>query len=291
MTFTPDWLALREPADTASRSRRLTQLAGERLLRRESIRVLDLAAGTGANLRYLANRLPRHQAWLLADHDRLLLQRAPGAIGAWAEGQGIHVAAPADSDGSLKMSDGATSYAVRTTEVDLADSLDPALFSGSDLVTASALLDLVSEPWLRALTRRCREVEAVVLFALSYDGRIECAPNEVEDDRIRNLVNAHQRTNKGFGAALGPAAADAAARLLAEAGYHVEHETSDWMLGPEHRELQQQLIEAWVEAAAGMAPDQNRIIQNWRVRRLAHVDAGRSQLIVGHEDVVAWVND
>jgi hypothetical protein len=291
MTFTSDWLALREPADAAARSGRLTQLAGERLLRREIVRVLDLAAGTGANMRYLANRLPSHQAWLLADYDRLLLDRTAGAIRAWAEGQGIHVAAPADSADSLKMSDGTTSYELRMTEVDLADWLNPALFSGSDLVTASALLDLVSEPWLRALTRRCREVEAVVLFALSYDGRIECAPNEVEDDRIRNLVNAHQRTNKGFGAALGPASADAAVRLLSEAGYHVERETSDWMLGPEHRELQQQLLEGWVDAAAVMAPDQNGIIQNWRARRLAHVDAGRSQLIVGHEDVVGWVND
>ena len=77
------------------------------------------------------------------------------------------------------------------------------MFSGRALVTASALLDLVSEEWLRSLAARCRESGAALLFALSYDGRIQCSPDEPEDAAIRELVNQHQRTDKGFGRALG----------------------------------------------------------------------------------------
>jgi len=291
MSFTADWLALREPADAAARSRRLTELVADRFRHRDKIHLLDLAAGTGANMRYLANRLPPGQAWVLADHDELLLAQVPLAIREWATDQGLNVASRGESDDLVEISDRSTTWEVRTTRVDLAQSLDAGYFSGSDLVTASALLDLVSEPWLRALVGRCRDVEAVVLFSLSYDGRIACAPGDVEDARIRSLVNSHQRTDKGFGAALGPAAADAAVRLLLEAGYRMEREHSDWSLGPEHHDLQRQLIEGWFDAATAMVPDHNRIIRDWRTRRLAHVDAGRSRLIVGHEDVAAWLGD
>jgi hypothetical protein len=291
MTFTTDWLSLREPADASARSARLTKLAAGRVESRESIQVLDLAAGTGANMRYMASQLPFRQTWLLADNDSLLLRQAPRAIRSWAEGRGLRVYTPSDSTDSLEISDGPTIIQVQTRSVDLAHSLDPELFAGFHLITASALLDLVSEPWLHELTGRCRRVEAAVLFALSYDGRIECVPNDAEDDRIRNLVNVHQQTDKGFGAALGPSAAAAAMRLLRDAGYDVEHEISDWLLGSEHAELQRQLIEGWGEAATEVSPAQRGIIEDWRGRRLAHVDAGRSQLIVGHADVAGWLND
>jgi len=40
-----------------------------------------------------------------------------------------------------------------------------------------------------------------------------------------------------------------------------------------------------------MAPDQSGAIADWRARRIAHVDAGRSQLIVGHKDLAGWPED
>src|SRR5215471_8587345 len=139
MSFTADWLALREPADAAARSRRLTELVADRLRHRDKIHLLDLAAGTGANMRYLANRLPPGQAWLLADNDELLLEQAPRAIREWATGQGLNVASRGESDDLVGISDRSTTWEVRTTRVDLAQSLDAGYFSGSDLVTASAL--------------------------------------------------------------------------------------------------------------------------------------------------------
>ena len=67
-----------------------------------------------------------------------------------------------------------------------------------------------------------------------------------EDDAIRDLMNRHQRaSDKGFGRAAGPDAVDCAERSFAAAGYQVRREASDWMLLPEQRALQRQLIEGW----------------------------------------------
>jgi hypothetical protein len=124
-----------------------------------------------------------------------------------------------------------------------------------------------------------------VLFALSYDGRIVCSPEDADDGTVVALLNEHQRTDKGFGPALGPDAASVAARVFEEAGYRVQLARSDWVLAPESRELQCQLIEGWAQAATEIAPERARAIDGWRDRRLAHVAAGWSEIIVGHEDL------
>jgi hypothetical protein len=233
------------------------------------LHVLDLATGTGSNLRYLMNRLPaRHQRWLAVDASATLLAELPIRMSAW---------------GAVR-----PECQIETRQMNLAALDAPDLFLGRHLVTASALLDLVSQPWLHRLAGRCRAAGATALFTITYNGRSSCSPSEPEDDAIRDLFNRHQRTDKGLGGvAAGPDAAECAMHAFADAGYRVDREPSDWMLGIDEGQLQRQLIDGWAEAASQIAPDATSMIADWRTRRLHHVDAGRSRLIVGHDDVAA----
>ena len=166
---------------------------------------------------------------------------------------------------------------------------DRGLFAGRHLVTASALLDLVSEAWLRALAARCRAVGAVALFTITYNGDSTCSPVVPEDERVRALFNQHQRTDKGLGGiAAGPDAEACAARAFRDVGYQVQLEPSPWRLGSGDAELQRQLIDGWASAATEMAPGEAAAIEGWRIRRIEHVDAGRSRVLVGHGDMAAW---
>ena len=76
---------------------------------------------------------------------------------------------------------------------------DEAVFAGRHLVTASALLDLVSESWLKSLAMRCRAAGAVALLTITYNGRSLASPPEPEDAMVLDLFNRHQRTDKGLG--------------------------------------------------------------------------------------------
>jgi SAM-dependent methyltransferase len=250
--FTSGWLRLREPADAAARSATLAAaFAGS------ARRIVDLATGTGANVRYLAPRFPNAQHWLAVDDDDALLA-------AFAPPAGANVS---------------------KLRLDLAHALDGLPLEGSDLITASALLDLVSESWLRRLAERCAGVGADVLFALTYDGRIEWSPAEDGDELVRSLVNRHQLGDKGFGPALGPRAADAAVAAFGALGYAMRTAPSDWLLGAESAALQAALIEGWHSAAVEIAPGGRDALNAWMERRRAHVAAGRSRLCVGHLDV------
>ncbi len=289
MTFSAEWLALREPADTAARNAPLVEWLGARLAPLDVLRVLDLGAGTGANMRYLSHRLPvPRQDWQLVDHDARLLDAAWEQMADWAARAGTAL-----TRGDQEFGGQADQRALRI----LARSMDLRrvrllrdVCAGCHLVTASALLDLVSPAWLNALSSACREAGVAVLFTVIYDGRITCEPFDRDDEVVRRLVNEHQQTDKGFGAAAGPDAARLAEACFAEAGYEVHGAPADWLLPPESAALQRALIEGWAGAAAATDPAREADILDWKRRRTSHVDAGRSTLVVGHRDLAAWMD-
>src|SRR5262245_48086179 len=155
------WLALREAADWAARSERLVQRVTETLAPLDTIRALDLCTGTGSNLRYLMDRLPPRQNWLVVDRDDALLEEVP-ARWAQARNRSLHREASV-----CRIRGDGFQGDVETRRLNLAR-LDEALFEGRSLVTASALLDLVSESWLRTLAGRCRTAGATALFTITY---------------------------------------------------------------------------------------------------------------------------
>jgi hypothetical protein len=283
--FSADWLALREPHDAAARSIELVEALGA------PGAIVDLGAGSGANLRWLAPRLHGEQVWNLVDHDGALLAAAEPALRGWAAGSGAELRVDVESRDAagarLVVGGAGFSCRVRRTRLDLAADLARIELPSRCLVTSSALLDLVSDRWLEALAHRCRAAAADAYFALTYDGRALCAPAETEDAEVLELFNRHQRGDKGFGAALGPTAAQRAPEIFASLGYRVTTHASDWRIAPRDAAFQRALLTGWLDAALEVAPQRADALHAWLARRLAHVEAGRSALTVGHIDLVA----
>jgi len=258
--FDASWLQLREPVDYRSRATGLLAPLQEWWAARGAMSVLDLGAGTGSNLRWLSPRLPGRQRWTLVDHDAELLARAT-ATGADVE---VHPVVGDLRDAGL------------------------AQVTTADLVTASALLDLVSDPWLGALADACSDAGCAACFALTYDGTIRWSGREDPlDEVVYEAVNFHQRRDKGIGPALGPTATGVAERLFTALGYETRVEPSPWTLGPEDAELCLALIDGWARAASEQRPSQADAILQWTMRRRNDVERGDFGLVVGHQDLLA----
>ena len=114
------------------------------------------------------------------------------------------------------------------------------------------MLDLVSDTWLDRLAVEIAARSIPLYAALSYDGRIGFTPPDPFDAAITAAVNAHQRTDKGFGPALGPAAAAFAIARFEALGYSVVHGASDWVMGPDDRDMQTEILAGWASAARDM---------------------------------------
>jgi hypothetical protein len=261
MSFSAAWLEMREPYDRRARDATVIDAVVKALADRPSIAITDLACGTGSTFRALSPRIKSRQNWRLVDNDLSLLARTPQS-------------SPPNVN-------------VVTAPIDLNLDLEAALDGPVDLVATSALLDLVSDEWLQRFVVETAARRLPVYAALSYDGRIEMMPADAADNKIIAAVNTHQRTDKGFGAALGPAAAPAAIERFQRVGYSVVRGQSDWAFAPHDRDIQIEILSGWAAAARDIDEVPLPDVAGWLTRRRDLVAAGRSSIRVGHVDLFA----
>lgn len=255
--FETRWLDLREPADHAARDAGLLHKAAAYAdAGGESVSVVDLGCGTGSTLRAFLPAASRWQ-WRLVDNDPLLLDEAVN-----------------------RNINGVTFDCIQT---DLGEP-SPELFNRARLVTASALLDLVSATFLQRLVSALEKQSCGFYTALNFDGRCLWKDAHAADAAIVNAFNTHQRRDKGFGPALGPVAEGVLRDILLTSGFRVSTARSPWRLGQGQAELQRQFVIGMATAARETGLVDYALVEEWRAYRLDHAGSGCE---IGHWDMLA----
>ncbi len=257
--YARDWLELRQPLDYLARSATLVDRLAVALPGRRPLRIVDLACGHGNNLRYLHPRLPGPQVWTAIDHDATLLD--------WLEGPGRP-----------------TGLQLTARCLDLAAGVEDAPWE-ADVVVTSALLDLVSQPWLASLARRCARDRTPVLAALSVDGRVAFSPGDPDDADVMRWFRQHQHTDRGFGPSPGPDAADCFAQLLEEGGMDVHTARADWHVPADNTVLMTAMVEGIARSSAQVSPRPD-VVRAWLERRRVALARASLSMVVGHVDVL-----
>ena len=275
--FSADWLQQREPFDAVARdaAAHALQLPNRwqplRPAAQRPWRIIDLACGAGSNLRWLAPRLGGDQQWLMVDHDADLLMRLPQQL------------QPTQAQALAFRAD------IQPQQANLMTELETLPWAAADLVTASALLDLVGADWLHRLVALVVRHRVPVLMALNVDGRHEWSTHDDLDADVAQGFEQHQRRDKGMGAALGADAAPVLRSALQQAGYRVHCARSDWALDGQANasalNLQRKLLAGMAAAATEQTPHMAAQVGAWQQRRWAL--AVHTQLRVGHIDVWA----
>ncbi len=265
--FSIEWLDLRESADYRARDRTLIELAISWLKDVSSPNqtplIADLGSGTGSTIRSFDILIPddsKSVSWRLVDHDPILLSEAKRR---------------------LEVSN--------TIEVCLADLSDiqKLPLEGVNLVTSSALLDLVSAHFVSELAQKITHGhQPVGLYsALNYDGTTSWTPSHPLDKPILNTFNQDQRRDKGFGPALGPNAARCLENEFGAIGFEIFSAKSPWLLEPFNHKLTSSLIDGIADVALRRDEIENFDIQEWRAFRKQNIRTGTCR--VGHIDLLA----
>ncbi|WP_308249924.1 class I SAM-dependent methyltransferase [Sphaerisporangium fuscum] len=268
--YAPEWLALREPADAEARA---AELLGPLRAHLAAVPppggvpvVRDLGCGTGSMGRWLAGRLPGPQRWILHDRDPGLLARAAGAVTGPSADGGPVTAVTEQGDIGL---------------------IDAARLDGTSLVTASALLDLLTAGEIEALAEACSGARCPALLTISVAGRVEFDPADPLDAEIEEAFNAHQRRVTGGRRLLGPDAVAAATAAFERHGAVVTTAPSPWRLGSAHAELTAEWLRGWVGAAVEQRPELAGRAHDHLRRRLEACRSGALGVVVHHEDLLA----
>ncbi len=262
--FSAEWLALREPLDHARAQCRRCSMPSRRHSRTGTRSPSSISAAAPARRCARSARGCRERKrWKLVDNDPVLLAEA------------FATARPAGA-------------AVETQQFDLNGDVGPLFDEGAELVTASALIDLVSEPWLANFAAAAAARSLPVYIALTYDGRASFS--ERRSATMRRSFPQSMRIsagNKGFGPALGPRAAESAKRIFRALGYSIVQGQSDWVAEATDAKFQIELLAGWLHAAREMGELSRDTLEGWFTRRCDAVAAGKLTLTVGHVDFFA----
>jgi len=265
--FDQQWLRLREPADHRARNKALLEQVQLWLNSLEvagpGLRITDLGAGAGSNGVYLGDKLHGPQRWTLLDQDPDLLAEA-----------------------CQRLETGVVAVEARECTLE-AGNLNELIPADTQLITASALIDLASTDWLDALSDAAKNRQAAVFIVLSYAGEFQLTPEHPDDDLLRSLVNDHQHGDKGSGAALGPEATGYLKDQLQSRGFKVTVAPSPWLLEGEDYPLQAALMSGWCEAAKEQCPAERTRIEQWQAARLTLAKQGALAIRVAHHDLFA----
>jgi plasmid stabilization system protein ParE len=264
------WLGLREAADAAARAPELVervrrQLAAQPRAGQPRPVIHDLGSGTGSMGRWLAPQLPGPQHWIMYDRDADLLTQAAAGLGTAADGAPVTVAARRRDISRLT-----------------AEDLD-----GASLVTASALLDMLTAGEVDRIVAACAGAGCPMLATISVTGPVELTPPDPLDADIAEAFNAHQRRTVGGRRLLGPDAVDAAVEASGRRGMRVVVRSSPWRLGADQADLTAAWFTGWVAAAGEQRPELAPLATAYASRRLADAAAGRLGVVVHHNDLLA----
>lgn len=288
--FSAEWLSLREPVDHRSRNQALqiqviNYLAQIKTVCSGSVHLTDLGSGTGSNLRALAPHLDALQYWTLVDYDPMLLQAARNTLLVWADGE-LSTSdlesrvSPSTQIKPLSILKQGKTIIVEFKCADLCNDYQAVLDQPADLITAAAFFDLVAEPWL---TKFCASLTKPLYTVLTYDGIERWSPPEIMDADVLNAFHHHQRTDKGFGSAVGPAASERLQSLLKAHQFITVSFPSPWILDYRDRSLIEQLASGTAGAVLEVDTIPINMLNQWEQSR-RHA----SQCEIGHRDLFAY---
>lgn len=273
--FSPDWLALREPADHAARNPQVLAAVGSHFSAKISLTVIDLGCGAGSNLRGTFSALPDRQHWTLVDFDQRLLDTARETLRAWADDA-------REQGEELVIAKADKSITVDFRQADLNKDLEWVLGWQPDLITAAALFDLTSKHWIERFVAALVGQGLPLYTVLTYDGREKWCPSHPADARILAAFAHHQKTDKGFGPAAGPEATEIMAEAFRKSGFAVSTADSAWQIGEDRQDLARALLQGIADAVTETRHVDTATVRDWLSAR-----AGSATGLIGHNDLWA----
>ncbi len=218
--------------------------------------IIDLGAGTGANQRWLAPRLPLRQRWIHLDHDPAISRSLP------LPDDTVIIDESVEALGQLLVRPGVDQR----------------------LVTCSALLDVLTRNQIYQVCGALINNRTAGLFSLTVTGTFDVSPSHPHDQQLLDAFNDHQRR----GDRAGPDAVSVAVNAMLGGGFTVRTQETPWHLTASNDPaFVEQLLRERLEAAVAQNPSLATTAATWFELRRTQLTDGILGIDLGHLDILA----
>lgn len=269
---TPELQLLKEAAGRRSQNGDVTDALVGWFEGRSSLRVLDLRAGTGANVRALAPLLSPDQSWVLYVRDAGEEAVARDHLTRWAP------AAQTSSEGLLLDRQGLRlTVQFRTYDVvrhggTIGDAMPDLAVIDTDLMRYPPAV-------IQRLVHHLASGRVAILARSVYDGRLKLQPHHAADSAMTAALHRRLMRDDGSGPAAGPVAITELSEQTRLSGYSVIEGPSNVHLRAADATLIRAVQRQMAEAQRLVAKGHDKMIDTWLQRARSSLEISETDLI------------
>ena len=277
---------MRVEYDEASRS---TVLADHlnKLSKKHEIDLIDLCCGTGSFLMWALNKNISFQNCILVDYDIKLLKSIKSNLRAHLKSK-YTIQSNTNNLNLLikKNSKTISSVSIEKYDCDEYSHKNKTLH----VISYSAALDLMSKSSIDIALKKIKK-NNILYFSLCFNGLVKWTPTNTFDKYILAFFNNHQRSDKGFGSALGHKSIEFLKKKARDLNLNITVTDSPWII-KNKSEKDTVFIKRYIldirKSLFHMEGIDKNILRKWYEDKKNDLENKKIKLYVGHNDVLLF---
>ena len=284
--FSKSWINMRVDYDNISRSTVLVDHINK-LPQEDDIDLIDLYCGSGNFLVWSLDKNILFDNCILVDHDIKLLKSIKSNLRTHLRPMYSIQSNTNNLDLLIKRnSETLSSVSIKKNDCD-----GYRYSSGKfHVISYSAALDIMSKPSISSALKRIKK-NNILYFSLCFNGQVRWAPTNTFDKYILTFFNNHQRSDKGFGKALGSKSIEFLKQKADKLNLSVTIKDSPWIIkniSNKDKVFMKRYLLDIKKSLFHMEGIDKDILRKWYQDKKFEIDNIKIQLYVGHNDILLY---
>jgi precorrin-6B methylase 2 len=276
-----DWLAERYHFDAAARHPLIEEKFLHALPPNDTIALIDVGAGTGANCRYLMEKIPANQEWILIEQNSEFSEESLRSLQHHGLQKGYETYL---QNGTLTLKAPAKTVQIKALQGSLLEINRMADLSATNAVVANAVFDLFTAEEFETFVQKITRHQLLFYATMNYEN-MHFLPTHPQDEKMICLYHEHMLRPQDMGTALGPGSVVQMIEILQQHRYAVTAGNSLWHIHSKHEKMMRYLLNFMASAIAELplSVEDTLLLKPWKKQK---EEATVLHLIIEHQDIL-----